>query len=95
MSLILKQPYVKVFREINGIEQKYIENVYYLYLYETKIVSPYKTYKLKDVFDVSYRKTSSNKYGTLYLHTNEGVFPFQVHSSPELFIQSVKQLQQY
>ncbi|MCT8139442.1 hypothetical protein H1D32_18070 [Anaerobacillus sp. CMMVII] len=75
MSLICKQPFIKVLREIVGIEQKYIETKYNLYLYETKIVTPTQTFSLNEVLDVSYRDSTS-KFGTLYLHTNQGVFPF-------------------
>ncbi len=93
MSLIYEQPFVKVLREIDGIEQKYIEKNYYLYLYETKLVTPFKTFQLKAILDVSYRKTKTNSFGTLYLHTNQGVFPFYVRSDPEAFMDCIKKLQ--
>nr|WP_071319458.1 hypothetical protein [Anaerobacillus isosaccharinicus] len=92
MSLVYKQPFMKVLREIHGIEQKYIETQYYLYLYETKIVTPVKTFQLKDVLDVSYLH-SQNKYSTLYLHTNQGVFAYYVSSHPEEFIRLLKSFQ--
>lgn len=91
MSLVYKQPFVKVIREIEGIEQKYIEKEYNLYLYETKIITPVKTFHLKDVLDVSFRNTTE-KYGTLYLHTNQGVFPYYVCSNPETFIKLLKSM---
>jgi hypothetical protein len=89
LSFVYQQPYKKVLREIDGIEQRYIETEYSLYLYETKIVTPVQTFQLKDVLDVSYLH-SINKYGTLYLHTNQGVFPYYVCSPPDEFIDLVK-----
>ncbi len=89
LSLLYKQSFIKVLREVKGIEQKYIEKRYELFLYETKIVTPTKTFPITTVLDVSYRK-STEKYGTLYLHTNQGVFPYNVSSSPEKFIQLLK-----
>ncbi|RXI99844.1 hypothetical protein DS745_13255 [Anaerobacillus alkaliphilus] len=91
LSLVSKQSFVKVLREVIGIEQRYIETEYQLYLYETKIVTPTITFPLSSILDVSYRKTTE-KYGTLYLHTNQGVFPYNVCSHPEEFITSLKRL---
>ncbi len=93
MSLVYKQPFIKVLREIDGIEQKYIEKNYHLYLYETKLVTPFQTFQLKAILDVSYRKTKTNSLGTLYLHTNQGVFPYTVRTDPEEFIDHIKKLQ--
>lgn len=92
MSLISKQSFVKISREIVGIEQRYIEKQHILYLYETKLVSPNHTFRIKEIFDISFRKTDSNRYGTLYLHTNQGVFPFQVCSDPNQFISKINEL---
>lgn len=94
LSLIFKQSFIKVVREIDGIEQKYIEKKHYLYLYETKIVTPFQTFQLKDILDISYRKTKANIYGTLYIHANQGVFPYYVNNDndPELFIYALKEL---
>lgn len=89
MSLICKQPFIKVLREIDGNEQKYLEKNYSLYLYETKVVTPFHTFKINSIFDVSYRKTKNNTYGTLYLHTNQGVFPYIVCQEPDEFLKQI------
>jgi hypothetical protein len=92
LSLIFEQPFIKVEREIDGIEQKYIEKKYFLYLYETKLVTPFQIFELKDIADVSFRKTKANIYGTLYLHVGQSVFPYYIYNDPEPFINAVKQL---
>jgi hypothetical protein len=43
------------------------------------------------VIDVSYKPFSSAA-GILYLHTNQGVFPFHIHSSPQTFIDTFRSL---
>jgi hypothetical protein len=91
LSLILKQKYITITREIDGIEQKIIEKEQYLSLYTTKIVTPLNTFQLEDVLDVSFRKTT-NKFWTLYLHTKQGVFPFYVSTHPGELIEAIQRL---
>jgi hypothetical protein len=54
-------------------------------LYEDRIVTSSNTFLLKNVLDVSYREMSE-EYGCLYLHTNQGVFPYYIESTPTAFI---------
>lgn len=46
-------------------------------------------FTLEQVLDVSYKPFSSEA-GILYLHTNQGVFPFNIHSNPSHFIETFK-----
>jgi len=46
-------------------------------------------FTLSQVLDVSY-KPFSTEAGILYLHTNQGVFPFNIHSNPKTFIEAFK-----
>ena len=48
-------------------------------------------FKLHQIMDVSY-KPFSTAAGILYLHTNQGVFPFQIHSNPQTFIETFRSL---
>ena len=48
-------------------------------------------FTLHQVMDVSY-KPFSTAAGILYLHTNQGVFPFNIHSSPQKFIDTFRSL---
>ncbi|WP_246942528.1 hypothetical protein [Bacillus pinisoli] len=84
--MIYSQPYIKIERQIIRLEQKQIKRTEFMELYEDKIVTASKTFKLRDVYDVSYREMS-DEYGFLYLHTNQGVFPYYVESIPDCFMQ--------
>ncbi|WP_342542468.1 hypothetical protein MHH33_17090 [Paenisporosarcina sp. FSL H8-0542] len=46
-------------------------------------------FTLNQVLDVSYRPFSSEA-GILYLHTNQGVIPFNIHSNPQTFIDTFR-----
>lgn len=46
-------------------------------------------FMLNQVLDVSYKPFSSES-GILYLHTNQGVFPFNIHSNPQTFIDTFR-----
>lgn len=46
-------------------------------------------FKIHEVLDVSYKPFSSEA-GILYLHTNQGVFPFNIHSNPQAFIETFR-----
>ncbi|WP_424416136.1 hypothetical protein [Paenisporosarcina sp.] len=48
-------------------------------------------FTLHQVMDVSYKPFSSAA-GILYLHTNQGVFPFNIHSNPQNFIDTFRSL---
>lgn len=89
MSLIAEQPYVKVQREMNSLEQKRIEHKRTLYLYEEKIVTQHREFPLSQVLDMSYRKIGG-KGGLLYLHTSRGVYSYTVTSTPDKFIEAFK-----
>lgn len=46
-------------------------------------------FALNQVLDVSYKPFSSEA-GILYLHTTQGVFPFFIHSNPQIFIETFR-----
>ena len=46
-------------------------------------------FQLNQVLDVSYKPFSSEA-GILYLHTNQGVFPFNIHTDPHTFIETFR-----
>jgi len=46
-------------------------------------------FTVNQVLDVSYKPFSSEA-GILYLHTNQGVFPFNIHSNPQSFIDTFR-----
>jgi len=60
-------------------------------LYTMKIVTPPKEFRLHEVFDMSYRRLG-RQGGILYLHTNQGVYPYLVRTDPAKFIDAYKEL---
>ncbi|MBR7554779.1 hypothetical protein ACFFJI_04505 [Allobacillus sp. GCM10007491] len=90
-----KQQYVKFRREMDPInlEQKHIEDVCYVYLYEDKIVTDEQEYEIHQVFDLSYRMLSE-EYGFFYLHTAKGVMTLNVKDEPIEFIKKFREVEQ-
>ncbi|GAA0452109.1 hypothetical protein [Alkalibacillus silvisoli] len=87
--MLYKHPYVILRREIDQIDlqQKYIEEEHFIYLYEDRIETAEQKFDLKIVFDMSYKMLSAS-YGFFYLHTTKGVSTFQIKDEPdELIIQ--------
>lgn len=89
MSLIAQHPYIKVERKVIGIEQFQIEHDRIIYLYKDKVVTQYREFPIKVVMDFSYRQIA-NQGGILYLHTLQGVYTYNVKSSPEAFIEAYR-----
>jgi len=52
-----------------------------------EVITATTAFGLHQVLDVSYKPFSSEA-GILYLHTNQGVFPFHIHSNPSTFIET-------
>ena len=50
-----------------------------------------KSFELQHVHDISYKPFSFGA-GMLYLHTNQGVFSFNVQENPEIFIEGFRSL---
>ncbi|WP_188456296.1 hypothetical protein [Virgibacillus oceani] len=91
MHLIAEQPYFKVERQVNSIEQKDIEHARTLYLYHDKIVTKYREFPIQDVLDITYRSVGDDG-GLLYLHTSSGLYTYTVKSSPKKFIEAFKEI---
>ncbi|MFC2949105.1 hypothetical protein [Virgibacillus sediminis] len=89
MELIAEQPYFKVERQVNSLEQIDVEDPRTLYLYEDKVVTKHREFPIEDVLDMSYRFIGGQG-GLLYLHTAKGVFSYNVKTSPEEFVQAYR-----
>ncbi|MCE7793653.1 hypothetical protein K8O68_14605 [Salipaludibacillus sp. CUR1] len=92
MKLIATQPYFKVQREVNSIEQKNVEDDRTLYLYEDKLMTKHREFPADKIFDMSFRKLPKGE-GILFIHTSQGVFSYTVKKDPEEFIQAFKSLE--
>jgi len=87
MAYIIKQPYWKVIREVQSIEQKKTTETRYIYLYEDKITTKYHEFPMEKMLDVSFKKMQSGG-GLLFLHTDHGVYSYHVPASPSKFIEA-------
>ncbi|CAG7636787.1 hypothetical protein PAESOLCIP111_03784 [Paenibacillus solanacearum] len=90
MSWIISQPYYKIERELHSGGQSAVVHARVMYLYPDQVVTFARTFRLEDVFDMSYRHVGASE-GFLYLHTNQGVFPYMVKEDPACFIQSYRE----
>ncbi|MFT4416749.1 hypothetical protein ACLM5H_23065 [Fredinandcohnia humi] len=84
MKLLAVQPYIVVSRKIEWNEQKYIESTHLLRMFEDRILSTSNEFQLEHVYDISSRSSF------LYLHTNQGLFSYQVKEDPTHFIEAFK-----
>ncbi|MCC3355461.1 hypothetical protein [Bacillus sp. REN16] len=88
MKFITSHPYIVILRKIEWNEQKYIETQHQLRLFEDRILSSANEFQLDNVYDVSHRTSF------LYLHTNQGVFSYQIKEDPIKFMNAFKGLKQ-
>ncbi|MBD8068009.1 3-isopropylmalate dehydratase [Bacillus sp. PS06] len=91
MGEISKQSYIVMDRVIENNQQITVQTRKELYLYHESIESSDNTFLLSNVLDVSYKSGSSN-FGVLYLHTIQGLFPYQVDTDPAEFIMKYYEL---
>ncbi|WP_419959694.1 hypothetical protein [Psychrobacillus sp. BM2] len=84
--------YIEIERQIDFyFQMKQVEKQFELQLTMDGIISERHKFKLQHVHDVSHKPFSFGG-GLLYLHTNQGVFPFQIQENPSNFIQGFKLL---
>ncbi|KKB71696.1 MULTISPECIES: hypothetical protein [Bacillus] len=82
--------YHKTEKIIEFNQQKYLKIKHRLNLYKDKIQSANRQFRLEHIHDISYRPFTDA--GLLYLHTNQGVFAFEINGDPGHFIHSYKKL---
>ncbi|PYZ97084.1 hypothetical protein CR205_00300 [Alteribacter lacisalsi] len=87
----VKQTYYKVHKVTNSIEQKTVEHERTLTMDQNEIQTAHRSFKFKDVFDISYRPLQEEE-GLLYLHTSKGVYSYMVKDDPAPFIDAFKKL---
>ncbi|WP_078546475.1 hypothetical protein [Litchfieldia alkalitelluris] len=91
MRLITTQVYIKMNRVIEENQQKNIAHQQVIELYEDRISTNENSFLLSEVLDISYKSSSTN-FGTLYLHTNQGLFPYHIETEPGTFLVEFKKL---
>lgn len=87
----MTQQYFTVTRKIVNGTQVVLHEEQLLKMYEDKITSSASTFSFSDVHDVSFRKLTK-ELGILYLHTNQGLFPYKVREEPLCFIETFYKL---
>lgn len=91
MNRVAVQPYYKIIRTIDGLDQRMEEQAREMILYEDRIVTKHRHFPIKQVFDLSYRPMGDG-VGFLYLHTQQGVYSYTLKDDPESFITAFKNL---
>lgn len=91
ISTVSTISYSRTEKYIENFEQKNRRHIYTLSLFYYKIETETHTFQLKHIWDISYKPFSGNN-GLLYLHTDQGVFTFQIETNPNEFINAVRKL---
>ncbi|SDC18402.1 hypothetical protein SAMN02799630_00742 [Paenibacillus sp. UNCCL117] len=89
--LIAEHPYYKAVRTISSTCQTTERELRVLRLFATRITTRFREFPLGHVYDMSYRRLGGEE-GILYLHTRQGVYPFNVSADPGAFIAAFKRL---
>jgi hypothetical protein len=89
VDAISYMPFVKVHRMIKNGQLMVWEERHTIKLTVQYVETPSHQFSLENVHDVSFKEFST-KEGILYLHTSQGVFPFQVKERPHWFINRFK-----
>ncbi|BAB04973.1 hypothetical protein P4637_14530 [Halalkalibacterium halodurans] len=91
MDCLASQRYVLIRQEIGWIEKRTIEETFEMHLFPDQLVTSSETFPLKQILDISYRK-SEEDMGYLYLHTTSGVRTFIIKDDPKPFVQAFHRL---
>ncbi|WP_102273020.1 hypothetical protein [Cytobacillus massiliigabonensis] len=91
MKIIASLPYIIVSRSIDWNKQYYQEKEEQLLLADDKIISHLNEFLLGEIWDISYRASSSEN-GFFYLHTNRGLFSYHVKAEPSEFISKYQEM---
>ena len=89
-SVISVISYHKTEKIIKYNQQKYEKPQHCLRIYKDRVQSASHQFDLENINDMSYRPFTDA--GLLYLHTNQGVFAYEVNGDPDHFINSYKRL---
>jgi hypothetical protein len=90
-EIIATIAYSRIERFVEWHEQKYIKSIHSITVYADKVSTSTNTFGIENVYDISYKPFSGSK-GLLYLHTNQGVFTYEIENDPSNFIHAFKKL---
>lgn len=89
--MISSLTYITMDRIIEENIQQNIATEQLIELHEDKIITSKQRLLIESVLDISYKITST-QLRVLYLHTNQGVFSFNINSDPDHFISEYEKL---
>lgn len=84
-------PYIITEREVGEEQIQINRSEHAISLYEDSVVTSSAEYALSNVWDVSC-KSFSGEVRLFYLHTNQGVFTFEIRCDPDPFINAFRQV---
>ncbi|MBK3495893.1 hypothetical protein JFL43_13695 [Viridibacillus sp. YIM B01967] len=90
---ICTMTYHIVERIVGWYEQTTNRTHHRIYLYADAVSTAKNIFKLEHVHDMSYKPFSGGS-GLFYLHTNQGVFMFEIDVDPTHFIQMYKRIRE-
>jgi hypothetical protein len=91
MSIISVIPYTYIERKMKRTQKVTIQHSKDICLYANSIQTENDYFHINNIFDISY-KGVSKEIGFLYLHTNQGMFAYIIHTDPSAFIAAYKDI---
>lgn len=91
VEVIASHPYIKVIREVTGLEKTETKDKRELQLYQTKLTTRHREFKIEELIDVATRQIGEDG-GLIFIHTISGLFSYTVEEIDETFIHSVNNL---
>ena len=86
--------YIEIERKIDFyFQMQQVEMKYELLLNGSGIHSARDQFELQHIHDISFKPFSFGG-GILYLHTNQGVFPYKIPENPASFIEAFQSLKE-
>lgn len=91
MDIIAKHPYIKVIREVTGLEKTETKDHRELKLYKSKLTTRHREFLIEDLIDVATRIIGEDG-GLIFIHTTRGLFTYTVETIDQNFIHTVSNL---
>lgn len=91
VEVIASHPYIKVVREVTGLEKTETTDKRELKLYQTKLTTRHREFNIEDLIDVATRKIGEEG-GLIFIHTTSGLFSYTVEEIDKTFIHTVNNL---
>lgn len=91
VEVIASHPYIKVIREVTGLEKAETKDKRELKLYQTKLTTRHREFNIEELIDVATRQIGEEG-GLIFIHTTSGLFSYTVEEIDKTFIHIVNNL---